>query len=140
MGGGSRAPTAAGFLRVEITIGFGEKFFDAFAITAVDGNADARGERGLLIVIGEHFTNAVGDAAGFVFLRFREDEGEFVPAVAGGSINGSAVDAQNVGEAANGVAADEMAVVVVDFFQAVEVEQKNGERPAAAVGALSFIF
>ena len=32
------------------------------------------------------------------------------------------------------------AKAVVDFFQAVEIEEQNSERPASAVGALGFIF
>jgi len=140
MRGGNRAAAAARFFRVEIAVGFGKKFFDALAITAVDGNADARGERGLFIVVGEQFANAIGNAAGFVFLCFRKDQGKFVAAITGGGIDGAAVDAENVGEAANGVAANEMAVVVVDFLEAVEVEEKHRKGPAAAVGALGFVF
>jgi hypothetical protein len=114
MGGGNGTSSAAGFFRVEVAVGFGEKFFDAFAIAAIDGKADAGGERGLFVIVGKHFANAIGHAARFVFLRFRKNKSKFIAAVARGSVDGAAMDAENVGEAANGVAADEMAVVVVE--------------------------
>jgi len=50
------------------------------------------------------------------------------------------MDAEGVGEAAECAAADKVAVGIVDFFQAVEIEKENGEGAAVAIGALSFAF
>ena len=77
---------------------------------------------------------------GIVFCRFRENEGEFVASVTRGGIDGTAVNAENIGEAADGAAAKEMAEVIVDFLQAVEVEKQHGEGPAGAIGAFRLVF
>src|SRR5205807_10486036 len=50
------------------------------------------------------------------------------------------VNAENVGEPADGAAADEMAKVIVYFFQAIEIKKQDGERPAVAIGAVGFGF
>jgi len=75
-----------------------------------------------------------------VFCRFRENQGEFVAAVSRGGIDSAAMNAEYIGEAADGAAAEEMAEVIVDFLQAVEVEKQHRERPAGAIGALGFVF
>jgi len=138
--GGGDAPLALGFLGVEIIVGFGEKFFDALAIAAIDGNADAGGEARRFLVIGHYIADAIGDAMGFVGFRFGQYKGEFVSAVARGGVYGAAVDTENIGEPANGAAADEMAVAIVDFFQVVEIQEQNRKGAAGAVGALGFVF
>src|SRR5579863_6516961 len=50
------------------------------------------------------------------------------------------MDAQNGGHAAERTASNQMAEVIVNLFQAVEIEQKDSERSAGAVGAFRFIF
>src|SRR5260370_35148372 len=75
-----------------------------------------------------------------VLCRFGENEGEFVAAISRRGIDSAAMDAECIGEAADGAAAKEMAKVVVDFLQAIEVEKQHRERPAAAIGALGFVF
>ena len=47
---------------------------------------------------------------------------------------------QNVPKTADCAAAHEVAVVVVDFFQIIQIEEEHGERTAAAVRALGLIF
>ena len=131
---------AAGFFEVELGVGGGEKFFDALAVAIVDGDADAGGELRLLHVAGHDRTDAVGNALGFFVRSFRQNKSEFVAAIARGGVDGAAMDAQDVPEAIEGVATDEVTVRVVDFLQAVEVEQENGERAAVAIGALGFRF
>src|SRR5260370_1517805 len=88
------------------------------------------------MVGGHDFADTIGDAARFVFLRLRENQGEFVAAVSRGGIDGAAVNAENIGEAADGAAADEMAGTIVDYLQAVEIKQQHGEVPAGAIGGL----
>src|ERR1700681_2228836 len=50
------------------------------------------------------------------------------------------MDAEGGGEAAECAGANQVAVGIVDFFQAVEIEEQNGEGAAVAIGALSFSF
>ena len=94
----------------------------------------------MFVVAGENFADAIRDSVGFVFLRFRENQREFVAAVSRGGIDGTAVNAENIGEAADGTAAYEMAVAVVYFFQFIEVEKQHGEGPAGAIGAFRLVF
>src|SRR5258708_33989787 len=47
---------------------------------------------------------------------------------------------ENIGEAADGAAADEMAVTIVNRLQTIEVEKQHGEGPASALGALRLVF
>src|SRR5713226_8842222 len=125
---------------VEILVRFREQFLDALAIAVVAGDADTRGEARRFIVVGHDFADAIGDAARFVFLGFRENQGEFVAAVSRGSVNCAAMNPENIGEAADGTAADKMAVTIVNRFQTIEVEKQHGEGPASAIGALRLVF
>src|SRR5258708_33496120 len=75
-----------------------------------------------------------------LFCGFGKNEGEFVAAVTRGGIDGTAMNAEYIGKAAYGAAAKEMAEVVVDFLQAIEVEKQHRERPAGAIGALRLVF
>jgi len=130
---------APGFFRVEVLVSFGKKLLDPFTISAINRNADAGGELGLFLVLGHDDPNAVGDLVRFFVLRLRQNESELIAPVARGGIDGTAMNAQDGGEAAQGAAANEMAEAIIDFFQAVEIEKQNGEGPAGAIGALGFI-
>ncbi len=135
-----KALGALGLFRVEIPICFGKQRFDALAIATVDGDADAGGETRRFIVVGQDFADTVGHAVGFGFLRLRENQGEFVTAIARGGIDGPTVNAENISKATDGAAADEMTVAVIDGFQAIQIEKQDSERAAGAVGALGFVF
>ena len=50
------------------------------------------------------------------------------------------MDAQDVCESIEGMAADQVAISIVDLFQTIEVEEENGEGAAVAIGALGFRF
>jgi hypothetical protein len=50
------------------------------------------------------------------------------------------VNAENIGEAADGAAADEMAVTVVNRFEAIKIEEQHGEGTAGPVGAFGLVF
>ncbi len=128
------------FFEIELGVGGGKKFFDALAVAVADGNADARGKLRLLEIAGHDGANAIGDARGFFVRSFRQNESEFVAAVTRGGVDGAAMDAQDVREPIERVAADEMAVGVVDFLQAVEIQKENGKGSAVAIGALGFRF
>src|ERR1700738_4609420 len=131
---------AAGFFSIELGVRGGEKFFDALAVAVVDGDADAGGELRSLRVAGHDGADAVGDALGFFVQGLGQNESEFVAAVTRGGVDGAAVDAEDVREAIERVAADEVAVGVIDLLEAVEIEQENREGATVAIGALGFRF
>jgi len=128
-----------GFFRIEIPVRFGKKLFYPFAFPAINRDADARGELRFLLVLCHDFANAVCDVLRFRLLRFGQDESEFIAAIACSGIDGAAMNAQDSSQAAKSAAADQMAELVVDFFQAVKIEEQNGKGAASAVGALGFI-
>ena len=130
----------ARFFGVELGVGIGEKFFNALAVAVVDGDTDAGGELRALRVAGHDSADTVGDTLGFIVQSLRQNESEFVAAVTRGSVDGAAVNAQDVRESIERMAADEVPVGIIDFLQAIEIEQENGERPAVAIGALGFRF
>src|SRR4029077_3825379 len=139
MGCGDAALYAPGFLGIEILVRVRKKLFNPCSISAVKRNADARGERRILLVLGHDDANAIRDMLCFRVLCFWQDKSELIATVARGGIDGAAMNAQKGGQAAEGAAADQMAVAVVDFFQAVEIEEQNGEGPAGPVGAFGFV-
>jgi hypothetical protein len=137
---GGVAFATLGFFGVEMLVGFGEQLLDPFSVASIDRNANAGGERWFFLIAGENLADAAGNEFGFGLACFWEHQGKLVAAVAGGGVDGAAVDAQGVGKTADGAAANEVAVSVVDFLQAVEIEEQNGEGPAGAIGALGFAF
>ena len=138
--GDGGAFVAAGFFRVEILVGLGEQFFDAFAFATINRDADAGRERRFVVLVFHHFTDAVGDALRFGLFRFRQDESKFIAAVARRGVDGAAMNPQNIGKATEGAAADEMSVAVIDFLQAIDVQKEHGEWPSVSIGALGFAF
>src|SRR5690242_159249 len=108
---------AALLLGVELLVGIGEQLFDALAMSFVDRNADARGQRRLFRIAGHDRPDTVSNALRFIELCFRKNESELVATVTRSSIDGAAMDAQNMGEAIESVAADQMAVGVINFLQ-----------------------
>src|SRR5437879_12384417 len=111
------ALSALGLFRVEILVRFGKQGFDALAISAVDGDTDAGGETRRFIVVGHDFADTVGQAVGLGLLRFWENEGEFVAAIASSGRDGPAVKAEDSGEAPDGQAADDKDVTDVDVYE-----------------------
>src|SRR5882672_102119 len=140
MGCGGCAPSPPCLFCIQIAVCLGEQLFDSLAIAAVHRNADTRGKRRLLVVASQHFANAAGDAPRFILLSFRQDQSEFVTPITRSGVNSTAVNPQNIPKTADGAAAHEVTVVVVNCFQAIQIEKKYGERTAAAVGALGLIF
>lgn len=94
------------FFSIKIVVRFRKQFFDALPIAAIDGDADTHRERGVFLVVGHDFTDAIRDTAGFVFLCFGQDKSKFVAAIAGGSINGTTMNTENTGKAAERAAAN----------------------------------
>src|SRR6266852_3827120 len=103
---------------------FGEQLLDAFAIAAVNSDTDACGKPRCFLIFGHQLADAAGDALGFFFLRLREDERKFIAAIARRSVNGAAMNAQELRGAGEGAASDQVAEGIVDLFQVIEIEEK----------------
>src|SRR5215471_12989486 len=132
--------SAAGLFSIELLVRFGKQLFDSFAVAAINGDTNTGGELWLLRIAGQDFVNTAGDKVGFGFAGLRQHQGKLVATVASGSIDCATMNPQNVCQAAQGPAANQVAVRVVDFFQSVEIEEQDREGPAIAIGALGFCF
>src|ERR1700674_5248672 len=110
---------AARLLEIKLSVGVGEKFFDAFAVSIVDRDSDAGGKPRVLGITGHDGTDTVGDALGFILQGFRQDESKLIAAIARRGVDGAAVNAKNVSQPVECMAANEVPVGVVDFFEAV---------------------
>ena len=64
------ALAAAGLFEIKLGISVGEKFFDAFTMSIVNGDADARGKPRVFRVTGHDGTDTVGYALGFILQSF----------------------------------------------------------------------
>ncbi len=115
---------------VELLISVVNQALDAFAITSIDGNSNACGQGRQFFVLRHNRVNALSDAVGFFLLSFGKNEGKFVAAVTGGEVNRAAIHTESVRNAADSPTADQMAVGIVDFLEAIKVEQEKGERCA----------
>src|SRR5438046_2499492 len=124
--GGSSNP--ASLFRIEIVVRFREQCFDALAVAAAPRKPNALRNHRLFRVASKDFGDAVGDTTRFVLLRLWKNQGDFLAAISRGGIDCPAVDAEGIGKTADGAAADEMAKVIVYFFQAIEIKQQNRER------------
>src|SRR5579859_8018176 len=130
---GNAAPYAPGFFRVQIKVRVGEKLFDPLSIATVNRNADTRGEPRGFLVLRHDFTDAVCHLMRLCLLRLWQYESKLIATVARGGIDGPAMNPQDGCQAAKGAAANQMAEAVVDFLQAIKVEEQNSERPPGAV-------
>ena len=65
---------------------------------------------------------------------------KFIAAEPRRRVDGAAAVAEGRAQALDGAAAGQVAVLIVDLFQAVQVEEQDGEAPAGAAGALDFAF
>src|SRR5208282_3910368 len=140
MESGDTAFYAARFLGVEVLVGFGKKLLDSLPFSTVNRNAYTRGEPGLFFILGHDDANAIGDLLRFLVLRLRQHESKFVAAVASGGIDRTAMNAQDSRETAERAAANQMPEAIVDFFQAIKIEQQDCEGAPGTVGALGFVF
>lgn len=128
-----------GFFRVQIPVCLGKKLFDSLASPAINRDTDAGGELGIFLILSHDHTNAICDVLGFRVLRFRQNESELITTITRCGVDSAAMNSQNGGQATQSAAANQMAEAVVDFLQAVQIEEQNGEGAASAVGALGFV-
>ena len=125
---------------IELCVSVGKKFLDALTMPIINRDPDTGRKLRIFRVTGHDRTDTIGYALRLILQRFRQNESEFIAAITRRRVDSAAVNAQDVREAIEGVAADEMSVGIVDFLKAIEIEQQNGERPSVAIGALSFRF
>src|SRR6266403_5443995 len=126
------------FLAIEDMVGGGEEFIDSLAVVRVDCYSGTYGDGWFVAISVEPLGNAIGNPKGSSGFRFRKNKHEFVPSVTRSGVNGAAMNAKNVSQAADGFAAHEMAIGVIDFFQAVQIEEHEGKRAGSAFVALDF--
>jgi len=127
-----------GFFAIEDMVGGGEELIDGLAIMRVDGYSGTYGD-GWLVAIGtEPLSNAISNSQRGRGVRFGKNEDEFVPPVTRSGVNGAAMNAKNVSQAADGFATHEMAVSVIDLFQTVQIEEHDGKRAGGAFVPLDF--
>ena len=117
---------------VEFLVGGGEQSFGGDAAGREDGDAGAYGNLRNFRLLGEIAANALGYAQSGVFSGLRQNHGEFVAAIAGGRIDRARSDAQSFGEPAERAAAHQMAVVVVNIFEPIQIEQDDGKLPSGS--------
>src|SRR5215471_6661145 len=133
-----RETPASGFFLIQILIGFLEQALYAFALAVIDGGADASRDRRVLLIGGQSFADAGSHALGLILASLGKHDSEFVSAIACSRVDGAAMDAQDVGDAAESAAADEVAVGIVNSLEAVQIEQQHRKGTAGAQGALRF--
>src|SRR5487761_707404 len=113
-----------------------QQLLDGQAVARIDGDARAHGNARLDPVLDQAFADAVRDLNGDRFLGFGKHQSEFVAAVSRGRVHAAAVIAKNVGKALERLAAHQVAVLVIYFFQVVEIQKQHGESSIGAVSAL----
>src|SRR6267143_2622021 len=127
-----------GFLAIEDMVGSGKELIDGLAIMRVDCYSGTYGDGWLVAIGAKPLGNSIGNPKGSSGFRFRKNKHEFVPTVTRSGVNGAAMNAKNVSQTADGFAAHEMAVSVIDLFQAVQIEEHDGKRAGSAFVALDF--
>src|SRR6267142_2467720 len=126
------------FLAIEDMVGGGEELINGLAVVGIDGYSGTYGDGWLVAVGAEPLGNAIGNPKGGSGFRFRKHKHEFVPSVTRSGVNGAAMNPKNVSQAADGFASHQMAVSVIDLFQAVHIEEHDGKRAGGAFVALDF--
>src|SRR5882724_3169510 len=137
-GGLGKFTFGGGFFAIENMVGGGEELIDGLAIMRVDGYSGTYGDGWLVAIGAEPLGNSIGNPKSRRGFRFGKHEHEFVPPVTRSGVNGAAMNAENVSQAADGFASHEMAVGVIDLFQAVQIEEYDGKRAGGAFVALDF--
>src|SRR6266850_7378851 len=124
-GGLGKFTFEGGFFAIEDLVGGAEELIDGLAVVGIDGYSGTHGDGWLVAVGSEPFGNSIGNAQSGLGFRFRKNKHEFVPTVTRSGVNGAAMNAKNISQATDGFAAHEMAVGVIDLFQAVQIEQHD---------------
>ena len=139
IGGGDGV--AALMLR-EIHRGVGDlnQFLRRRAVQRIAGDTEAGGD---ILLAQQGYRRKPSRAAcwpvgGLLHGGFRHEDDEFVAAVAGNDVGAAAIRFENVADALQDEVAFEVAVEIVDEFEAVEVHQHQSKSAAGARRALPF--
>src|SRR5690242_21773009 len=111
---GDPTPHAPCLLCIKVLVGLGEQCLDSLVATAINRNANARGEAGFFFVLCHNFADGIGNTMCFHFLRFRQNESELVAAIACRGVECAAIAAEYCGHAAQRAASDRRAEWVSD--------------------------
>src|SRR6266404_472287 len=112
--------------------------FNGFAIIGIDSTSEGNGDGRELMVASDALGDPRADIKGAVNGGFGQQQSELVAAITRGRVYGTAMQAEDSGDAAERLAADKMAVSVIDDFEVVEIEEQQRERPAGASRADRF--
>src|ERR1700683_4916462 len=125
---------------IERAIGCPQKLFDGCSILRIYGKPHADGDTRPLCVARQMIADAPGHLCRFLLARFREDENKFIAAVSRRRIDRAAILPQHEAQALDRVASGQMAILIVDPLQAIEVEEQKCKAAAGAARALNFAF
>ncbi len=130
------AVAAVGFALVHALVGAVEAFFGGFfgaGEYAADGDGD--GDGFALVLEAAFFDEAAaafGDAGEHVFGDVGQDDDEFFAAPTSHEVEGAQAVVEGLGDHAEHVVADGVAVGVVDVFEVVDVDKQHAEAPVVA--------
>src|SRR5262249_25453100 len=119
-------------MSVERFVGSAKNIFNGVTVMGILSHTHARGNAWSLRVLRKTLRNPVRHLARLLKWSFRQNQCELIAAVARRRIDVAAMHLQNIRDATKCAASDYMAVRVVNFFQAVEVQQQNGKRSSRA--------
>src|SRR5580704_5199562 len=94
----------------------GQESIDFVSVSWVDSNSDAYGYSWFPAIFRDAFTNAAGHEVCGLFFCFRQDKCKLISAKTGSGVNFTATHAQSVSHPAKRLAADYMAVNIIDLF------------------------
>src|SRR5215470_11649214 len=114
-------------LDVKRLVGGAEQLFDSGAVARKFGNADAHRDARLFRILRQSLGHALGHNRGRFCCAFRQHQGKFVSPVPRCRVRFTAAQVQYFGHPANRHAAHHVPVLVIDFFQSIEVQQQNRE-------------
>src|SRR5215469_17457989 len=109
-------------VHVKRLIGGTEQLFDSGAVARKFGNTDAHRDVRLFRVLRQSLGHALGHNGGRFCCAFRQHQGKFVSPVPRRRVRFTAAQVQYFGHPANRHAAHHMPVLVIYFFQSIEVQ------------------
>src|SRR6266478_4828909 len=106
----------------------------------VHGKTNADGERGRIRLLVQTTADALGDVLCAFVVGIEQKNGEFITAVTSGNFRATAVFLHHTGQAIQCAIPCQVAEAVVNAFQVVEIQKKQGKRLVGAVGTADFTF
>lgn len=130
---------SSGFLAlIEPLIGGLHEFGGGKAVGWVEGKTNADGERRRVGLHAKTTADSLGSVLRALPVGVQQENGEFISTVTSGNFRAATVFLHHPGKAIQGAVAGEMAKTIIDAFQVVEVQEKEGKRLARALGATDF--